>query len=346
MAVTIRDVAREAGVSISTVSRALSSPDQVAEETRLRVEHAARKMSYRPNRAARGLITGRTGSLGLVVPDLENPFFGAICKGVQSRARAMGYAVFIGDTDEDLAAETDVIRSLLKQVDGLILCSPRCSDEALQRLAQESRVVLVNRRVGDLASLTFDNRGAVRSVLRHLVALGHRKIAYAGGPGNSWSNGQRTDAYRAVGAESSELELFELGNFAPVFAGGVQAADLGIASGATALMAFNDLMAAGMLSRLRQRGVRVPEDISVAGCDDVPISSLSSPTLTTVSFPRVQMGRASVDRLLDAVLGRSDDAGSVREMPVNLVVRDSTGVVTTPLAPPRGSPSRSIELPA
>jgi DNA-binding LacI/PurR family transcriptional regulator len=207
-------------------------------------------------------------------------------------------------------------------------------------------VVLVNRRVGDLASLTFDNRGAVRSVLRHLVALGHRKIAYAGGPGNSWSNGQRTDAYRAVGAESSELELFELGNFAPVFAGGVQAADLGIASGATALMAFNDLMAAGMLSRLRQRGVRVPEDISVAGCDDVPISSLSSPTLTTVSFPRVQMGRASVDRLLDAVLGRSDDAGSVREMPVNLVVRDSTGVVTTPLAPPRGSPSRSIELPA
>lgn len=346
MAVTIRDVARAAGVSISTVSRALSSPDQVAEETRLRVEDAVRTMSYRPNRAARGLITGRTGSIGLVVPDLENPFFGSICKGVQARARAMGYAVFIGDTDEDPAVETEVVRSLLKQVDGLILCSARGSDEALGRLAQESRLVLVNRRVNDLASLTFDDGGAVRAVLQHLVALGHRKIAYAAGPQTSWSNDQRSDAYRTFGAESSDLELIELGNFAPVFAGGVQAADLGIASGATAVMAFNDLMAVGVLNRLRQRGVRVPHDVSVTGFDDVLISSLSSPALTTVNFPRVRMGRASVDRLLDEVLGRSSDAHPVAEMPINLVVRDSSGVVAPPLAPPRGLPSRPIELPA
>lgn len=345
MAVTIRDVARAAGVSISTVSRALSSPDQVAQETRLRVEDAARTMSYRPNRAARGLITGRTGSIGLVVPDLENPFFGSISKGVQSQARSMGYAVFIGDTDEDPAVEAEVVRSLLKQVDGLILCSARGTDEALERLAQESRLVLVNRRVGDVSSLTFDNTGAVRAVLSHLIALGHRNIAYAAGPRSSWSDGQRTLAFRAFGAESPDLELLELGSFAPVFDGGVQAADLGIASGATALMAFNDLMAMGMLKRLRQRGVRVPQDVSVTGFDDVPISSLSFPTLTTVGCPRVQMGRASVDRLMNEVLGRSSDAHPLRELPVNLVVRDSTGVVPTSSAPPRGSNPRLIELP-
>lgn len=345
MAVTIRDVARAAGVSISTVSRALSSPEQVALETRLRVEDAARTLSYRPNRAARGLITGRTGSIGLVVPDLENPFFGSICKGVQSRARSLGYAVFIADTDEDPAVETEVVRGLVKQVDGLILCSARGSDEALERLAQESRVVLVNRRVADLPSLTFDNPGAVRAVLSHLAALGHRRVAYAAGPKSSWSNTQRAEALRAFGAELGDLELLELGSFAPFFDGGVQAADLGIASGATALMAFNDLMAMGMLTRLRQRGVRVPQDISVTGFDDVPISSLSFPTLTTVGCARVQMGRASVDLLMNEVLGRSGDAGPLRELPVNLVVRDSTGVAPTSAAPPRGSTPRLVELP-
>lgn len=344
MAVTIRDVARAAGVSISTVSRALSSPDRVAQDTRLRVEEAARTMNYRPNRAARGLITGRTGSIGLVVPDLENPFFGSICKGVQSRARAMGYAVFIGDTDEDPAVEAEVVRSLLKQVDGLIICSARGSDEALRRWAQECRLVLVNRQVDELSSLTFDNPGAVRAVLRHLVALGHRKIAYAAGPSVSWSDDQRAGAYRAFGGRSPDLELIELGNFAPVFAGGVQAADLGIASGATAVMAFNDLMAVGVLSRLRQRGVRVPQDISVTGFDDVPVSALSSPTLTTVNFPRAQMGRASVEKLMNDVLGDVGDAHPIREMPVNLVVRDSTGVVATPPFPPRSSDLQAIEL--
>ncbi len=342
MAVTIRDVARAAGVSISTVSRALSSPDQVAEETRLRVQDAARTMSYRPNRAARGLITGRTGSIGLVVPDLENPFFGSICKGVQARARSMGYAVFIGDTDEDPAVEAEVIRSLVKQVDGLILCSARGSDQALERFAAESRLVLVNRRVGDLPSLTFDNGEGLRILLRHLIALGHRRIAYAAGPSTSWSDRRRSDAFRAFAAEAADLELIELGNFPPVFAGGIQAGDLAIASGATAVMAFNDLVAVGVLDRLRQRGVRVPHDISVTGFDDVPISSLASPTLTTVNFPRIQMGRASVDLLIGELDGRSEEGHPVREMAVTLVVRESTGVVAPPTVP-RGPDLRLSE---
>src|SRR5512138_792177 len=129
MAVTIKDVARAAGVSPSTVSRALSAPELVQPDTRRRVQQAATELGYHPNRAARGLITGRTGNLGLIVPDLTNPFFPGVVKGVQTRAREFDYAVFLADTDEDPTAEADVVRNLSKQVDGIILCSPRMSEE-------------------------------------------------------------------------------------------------------------------------------------------------------------------------------------------------------------------------
>jgi LacI family transcriptional regulator len=343
--VTIRDVAHAAGVSISTVSRALSSPEQVAAGTRVRVQDAARSMGYRPNHAARGLITKRTGSIGLVVPDLENPFFGSICKGVQARARSAGYAVFIGDTDEDPTIEADVVRSLVKQVDGLILCSARCTDNALERLAQNCRLVLINRRLGDILSITFDEGGGVRALMRHLVALGHRRIASAAGPEITWSDRERCLAFRTFAAESPELDLIELGNFPPFFSGGVQAGDLAIASGATAIVAFNDLVAVGLLDRLCQRGVRVPHDISVTGFDNVPVSRLVSPSLTTVNSPRVQMGRASVDLLLSSGPGGWGDLQPVREMPVELIVRESTGVTAIERAPAGIAGSQSVEPP-
>ena len=327
MVVSIRDVARATGVSISTVSRALANPEQVAEATRLHVQETARTMGYRPNRAARGLVTGRTGSIGLVVPDLENPFFGSICKGVQARARAAGYAVFIADTDEDPLLEDEVVRGLAKQVDGVILCSPRGSDEAVSRAAEESALILVNRALPGVPSITFDNGGGARAVMRHLVALGHRRIAYAAGPITSWSNQERDLALREFAEQSNDIELIELGNFSPVFSGGTQAADLALASGATAIVAFNDLVAAGLVDRLRHRGITVPADISVTGFDNVPMSTLVWPNLTTVDFPRIQMGRASVDALLDTVLGRSAGSRPNLEIPVELVVRQSTGVV-------------------
>lgn len=327
MAVTIRDVAAAAGVSISTVSRALAAPEQVAEVTRLLVQQTAHTMGYRANRAARGLITGRTGSIGLVLPDLENPFFGSVCKGVQARARAAGYAVFIADTDEDPMVEAEAVRSLAKQVDGVILCSARSSDDEVARFAAESPIVLINRRLGDIPSITFDNGGGMRSVMAHLVALGHRRIAYAAGPVTSWSNSERTAAFRAFSAESPDLDLVELGNFPPVFSGGVHAGDLAIASGATAVVAFNDLVAVGIVDRLRQRGLQAPGDLSVAGFDNVSVSTLVWPNITTVDFPRVQMGRASVDLLLDSVLDRVGHARANLNLPVDLIVRQSTGVV-------------------
>ncbi|AYF98393.1 LacI family DNA-binding transcriptional regulator [Protaetiibacter intestinalis] len=340
MAVTIRDVAKATGVSISTVSRALATPEQVAEPTRLLVQQAAREMGYRPNRAARGLITGRTACIGLVVPDLENPFFGSIGKGVQDRARSAGYAVFIGDSGEDPTLEAEVVRSIAKQVDGVILCSARGTDETILELAGDTPVVLVNRSIEGLESINFDNAAGLRAIMQHLVALGHTTIAYAAGPANSWSSRRRTEAFRAFGEAAPALTLVELGDFPPVFDGGVRAADLAIASGATAVVAYNDLMALGLIDRLRQRGMRAPDDMSIASFDNVAVSAMVWPKLTTVDFPRVQMGRACVDTLLDLVLGRPHAAPRTPELPVELVVRQSTGVA------PASAAIRGADIPA
>jgi LacI family transcriptional regulator len=323
--VSARDVARVAGVSISTVSRALTRPDDVAPETRTKVLDIARALGYRPNAAARSLITGRTGNIGLVVPDLENPFFASVTKGVQSRARAAGYALFIADSDEDPSQEPDLARNLAKQVDGLLLCSPRAADSVVLELARECPTVLINRRSGDIPSVVPDNVEGVRQAIVHLRALGHRRIAYVGGPRTSWSNNQRRTAFLALGEQHPDTELVDVGSFQPFVSGGVAAGDLVIASGATAALAYNDVVAFGLLERLRQRGVRVPEDISVIGTDDIPVSALTSPALTSVGLPLVNSGRAAVDLLLSLVRDPSAPPVHHHDLPVQLVVRGSTG---------------------
>src|SRR5690606_22794774 len=162
MAVTIRDVARAAQVSASTVCRALATPELVRPATRERVQRAAEELGYRPNRAARSLITGRTGNLGMIVPDLANPFFPGVVKGMQARAREVDYAVFVADTDEDAALEGRLARKLAKQVDALVLCSPRLADEELRAIAADVTLVLLNRTVDDIPAITVDNVGGMR----------------------------------------------------------------------------------------------------------------------------------------------------------------------------------------
>lgn len=334
MAPTIRDVARAAGVSQATVSRALSTPDLVRPGTRARVEAVARELGYRPNRAARGLITGRTGNLGLIVPDLANPFFAAVVKGVQAAARAADHSVFIADTDEEAGAEADLLRALSKQVDGLILCSPRAPDEELAGVGSDTTVVLMNRMSGDRPSVTVDNADGMRQALEHLVALGHHRIAFVAGPRTSWSNTQRETGLSRT-AEAGGVDLVRIGHFPPQFEGGVAAADLVVASGATAVIAYNDLVALGLLSRLGARGIPVPSAMSVVGCDDIGMSAMSHPSLTTVSVPKRSAGRATVGLLL-SMLEAGADAGPVhRELPTQLIVRDTTAVATTP--PTKGS---------
>jgi LacI family transcriptional regulator len=322
---TIREVAREAGVSPSTVSRALSMPEMVNPLTRERVLRAARRMGYAPNRAARGLITGRTGNLGLIVPDLANPFFPSVVKGVQAKAREADYAVFLADTDEDPAAEAGLVRVLAKQVDGLILCSPRAREEEIRALSESATLVMVNRRFGNIPSVVFDNSDGMRQAVAHLQALGHHRVAWVGGPRTSWSNRERVRGLRSATAAAG-MELFVAGHFPPQFEGGVAAADLIVASGVTSVITYNDVMALGLMGRLRDRGVNVPQDMSVIGIDDIQMSAMSSPALTTVSLTKEQAGRAAVD-LLISLLEQPEGVRNVRrELPTQLLVRASTGV--------------------
>lgn len=324
------DVARLAGVSVSTVSRALTAPDQVSATTRERVLEAAERLGYTPNPAARGLRLGRSHTLGLLVPDLENPYFASVTKGVQARARAAGYPVFVADSEEDPTAEAGLVAQFAQRVDGIVLASPRSDDEALRRAVEHLPVVLVSRDVADLPSVAVDDADGVAQVLGHLHALGHRRVGVAAGPVTSWSGARRADGLRVAAERLGDVELVELGSFRPYFSGGLAAADHAVAQRVTAVVAFNDLMALGILDRLRGRGVRVPQDMSVVGFDDVDVATLVSPALTTVRVPRTGLGRRAVDLLLSWLdVGHVDDqalASARHRLPAELVIRDSTGV--------------------
>lgn len=319
-----REVARVAGVSLSTVSRTLARPDQVAPETREKVLAAARSLGYRPSPAARGLTTGRTQTLGLVVPDLENPYFTSVVKGAQRRALSLGYALIVADTDEDSRQEVELVRSIATRSDGVILCSPRTPEQVIVDLAADTTMVLLNRPCGDIPTVTIDNRDGVRQALDHLRALGHRRIAYVGGPRGSWSDDERLAAVRDAEHES-DLEMVELGSFRPYVSGGVAAADLVLASGATAVLTYNDLLALGVLDRLRQRGVDVPGRMSVVGIDNIPAAALTTPPLTSVEVPRAASGSAGVDLLLQRLEPERTVPPAEDMLAVQLVVRGSTG---------------------
>ncbi len=332
---SLRDVARLAGVSLATASRALAQPERVGAERRARVERAADELGYHPRPRPQGPREAAPDlPIGVLVPDLQNPFFAGVAKGVQVQARTAGISVVVADTDEDPRIEAEALTRLARQVCGLVLCSPRMSDQALATLPGDVPTVLVNRESAHQRAVLVDNADGVRQALAHLHALGHRRIAYAGGPPASWSDGARRHGLET--AAGRDVEVVQLGHFPPVFAGGVAAADLVLVSGATAVLAHNDLVALGILDRLRQRGVGVPDQVSVVGFDDIPAATHVTPALTTVAVPLQRLGRAAVDLLLET--GGQAGAAPVT-LPVALVVRSSSGpvapVTSTIPGPPR-----------
>ncbi len=325
MAAGIHDVARRADVSVATVSRSFTAPETVRAATRTRVLHAAHELGYQPNRAARGLITGRTGNVGVIVPDLGNPYFQSVLKGAQTRARDADYAVFVADSQESAAEEEALIGAMSKQVDGILLCSSRLAPGTLAGLEPAPAVVLLNRRVEGRSTVAIDSADGMRQAMAHLAALGHVRCAFISGPRRSWSNQQRQRGLRAA-ARSADAEIVTIGPVAPQFQGGVDAAEQVLASGATAVLAYNDLVAAGVLSCLARLGVAVPDELSVIGFDDIPLAAMLTPALTTVAAPTVQAGATAVDALLGAIdpgVGRASEP-TVAQLPAPLVVRAST----------------------
>jgi LacI family transcriptional regulator len=325
--VTIRDVAAAARVSVATVSRALSSPHLVNQVTRERVLAVATELGYRPSPAARSLITGRTANIGIVVPDLGNPFFTGVLKSVQARAREAGYAVLVGDSDEDPAAEEELVRMMAKQVDGVLLCSPGIKDGLITALAENQPLTLVNRRIRGIGATLMDSAGGMRQIVGHLADLGHERCAYLNGPRNSWSNRERRRGLRAA-ARQRNVEIVELGPFPPRYDGGVRAADLAMAADVTAILAYNDVMALGVLARLRDLGIDVPGRLSVTGFDDLVFAAVCAPPLTTVAMPVQQAGRSAVDLLLGQ-LDHKDTATTQLDLPTHLIVRATTAAPPT-----------------
>jgi LacI family transcriptional regulator/LacI family repressor for deo operon, udp, cdd, tsx, nupC, and nupG len=319
---TIRDVAARAGVSPATVSRVFSQPDAVAPDTRRKVLTAAEELRYAPNPIARSLARRRTGNLGIVVPDIANSFSAAIIKAVQQEARRDGYALFVAASDESAQDEELFARALAPQVDGLLLASPLAPDESLLELAALAPLVLTNRLLDGVPSVLVEAGQATGHAVEHLHALGHRELVYLGGP-DTYSNRSRRAGLDAACARLG-LDPVVLGPFPARFASGVRAADLVLASGATAVIAFNDDIAAGLVNRFADRGVQVPDDVSVVGHDDTALAEMVTPRLTTVHIPAAAAGTAATRMLIQHVQGGNGSARRA-ELLGELVVRASTG---------------------
>ncbi|GAA3215154.1 LacI family DNA-binding transcriptional regulator [Nonomuraea helvata] len=320
MAATIKDVARACGVHVSTVSRTFSAPHLVNPATRSRVLAAADDLGYRPNRAARALTTGRTFNMGLIVADISNPFFPPLIKAAQAQARGRDYHVFVADTDEDPRVEEELIRTFTKQVDGVLLCSPRLSNKMIERLAEDVPFVVINRRIKGMPAVLMNVAQGAKLALEHLAGLGHRRIALVSGPIGSWTSNEMQGA----AAEAPGLDLVFFGPNQPTESGGLSVAADVAACGATAVLAYNDLVALGLIEGLSAMEIGVPEKISVIGFDDILPGRLNRPKLTTVAMPAVAAGRMAVDLLL-----QSGGEGATVTLDTALIVRESTGRAQT-----------------
>ena len=324
---SIRDVAAMAGVSPATVSRVFTRPDSVAVETRRKVIEAADELRYAPHPVARSLARGRTGNLGIVVPDIANSFSAVMTKAVQHEARRDGYALFVAGSEEVAQDEERWARAMAAQVDGLLLLSPQMPDATLLSLAEVTPVVVTNRLLDGIPAVLTDAYEATGHAVEHLHALGHRELVYLAGP-DGYSNEVRLRGFRDTSARLG-IVASELGPFHARFSAGVRAGDLVLATSATGVVAYNDEMAVGVINRLADRGMGVPADVSVVGFDDTQLAEMVMPRLTTVRIPAAAAGVAAVGMLLDVVGGRDGQARGPLHLPAELVIRSSTGPAPT-----------------
>lgn len=319
---TISEVARAADVSRSTVSRVFSRPENISAATIERVRLVADRLGYRPNPTARALSTGRYRNIAVFVPDVANPFFPPLIAEVQDAAERADYCVFLASSGEVAERETPLLERLGAQVEGMVLVSPRMDDAGVRAIAANRAVVLINRDIDGISRVLIDSAEGTRDAVRHLAGLGHAHIAYVPGPDASWSNGQRQHAV-VQSANATGLTLTLLPGAAPTFEAGRAIVPSLMDSGATAVVAFDDLIAQGVLAGLSQRGLAVPDAMSVIGCDDV-LGAATWPALTTVSNHSECAGRLALALLLQRLDG-GESGEHRRVISTQLVVRATTG---------------------
>lgn len=315
---TIYDVARAAGVAASTVSRALSRPGRVAPGTVERIRAAAHQLGYRTNPLARALPTGRSRMLAMVVEDLACPYTAELLRGAQAAAGEAGYTTVLADA-------RDAPERVLATVDGALVAAPQASDDAVLALAARRPVVLAGRALPGLPGVVPDIGAGIHQLVAHLAALGHKAVTYVAGPPGTWADTMRRRALRQAGTAHG-VQSHRIGPFPGTLAGGVAAAGDLLWAPTSAVIACDDLVAAGVVRALTARGIAVPAEISVVGFGNVPAAALVGPGLTTVATPLRLMGDMAVRHLV--ALAEGTAAGDPAPLPVKLTVRGST-------APPR-----------
>ncbi len=342
--VTIRDVARAARVSVATVSRVQNNSSLVTEPTRRRVRRVAVQLGYSPHAAARSLSTRHTSSIGVLLPDLYGEFYAELIRGIDQTAQRQGYHLLIASSHNDKATIEAALQAMRGRVDGLIVMSPAPGAHVPVRdLPQRFPVVLLNCNASGKTfdSIVLANREGARQMVQHLIALGHRRIAMILGPLHNFDASERWRGYHAAlrAARLRGSRRWEVrGDFTQGSGFDACRRLLKAKPRPTAIFAANDAMAIGALSALAEAGVRVPEEVAVAGFDDIPMARYMHPPLSTVRVDISALGERATRRLLDAVGNGRTHHNRRETLPVTLVIRESCGGRGTPAAPSRLAP--------
>lgn len=338
--VTIKDVAREANVSVATVSRVLNGSGPVSAETQNRIREVAGRLRYVPHGGARSLITSKTDTLGVLLPDLYGEFFSEVIRGMDDTAQRHGFHLIISRAHATRHGIETAIRAMRGRVDGVVAMSPDLDAESLLNVPATLPVVFLCSapRGKEIDSLIIDNCRGARSMVKHLIGLGHQRIAIIKGAPRNHDAAERLRGYRQALRDDGlkpERSLELEGGFTE--AGGYAAAlqILELDPRPTAVFAANDSMAIGALSAFRESGLRVPEDIAVAGFDDIPLARYMDPPLSSVRVPIWDLGARAVEMLLHGITHKNDHARKRERVRTQLIIRESCGGQSVERPPPQ-----------
>ncbi len=330
MSLTLKDIAKEAGVSYATVSRALSGHPEVNKITRKKIIKIAEKMGYQPNAIAQGLVKNETKTIGLIIPDITNPFFPAIARGVEEAAIEKGYSTFLCNTNWNKNIEKKYLNVLIqKQVDGLILTPSSESTTHLKFIEELSPPkVFINKIINNSdTSIIIDNIKGAYQAVEHLINKGHKKIAYIGGEKYSTANKERLRGYKKamqqndLPVNNDYVKMKGFNRDSGYFI--MKEMLLGESFEITAVFSANDMLALGVIQAIRESNLKIPEDIAIVGFDDIEFASLPEIQLTTVSQPKYQMGQIAFDVLYEKLKGQKANERRIILEP-SLVIRETS----------------------
>jgi len=341
MNVTIKDIAKAAGVSHPTVSRALNDHPGISTATRERIKKLAEEMGYVPNASARGLKTSRSRALGVIMRQIDDPFWSEVLDGVDSVLHPAGYSLFIASTHMERQREKDVVQAMVQRgVDGVILLAPQFSDEQCHMLKNYGLpIVMVNNEgAGECQYLIFnDDEYGARLVTHYLIDLGHRRIAYLGNRMGGMTDTNRLAGFsaemQAAGLEVRDEYIYHVPAGNP--AGGRQGAEylMTLREYPTAIVCYNDFLAAGVFNLLLEKGLCIPQDVSVTGFDNISIAAYLTPPLTTLHQFKFEMGRGAAEMMLEVLINKQqkDEQFSSRSVSIKgiLYIRESTAAPTS-----------------